>query len=122
MFRLDRVLAASLEVDTFERPADFDSLAYVHHSLATTPWGWEVEVLLDTTLEQAQQHILPWLALLAPSPEGVVLRAYVDDLDWLARQLVGLPYPCVVRRPEELKQAFREVASRAMTIAAREVV
>lgn len=81
-----------------------------------------MEVLLNTTVEQAQQHILPGLGLLEPNEEGVVLRAYVNDLDWLARQLLGLPYPCVVRRPPELKQAFQEVAARSMTIAAREAV
>jgi predicted DNA-binding transcriptional regulator YafY len=110
MFRLDRVLHAELRDETFTRPDDFDSLAYVVHSLATAPGVWTVEALLETTLELARQRVPASMATLEPTPEGVLLRCHVENLDWIARFLVGLGCPLVVRRPPELREVFRRLA------------
>src|SRR2546425_11568975 len=87
VFRLDRILQAELRNETFERPPDFDSLAYVLRSLANTPATWEVEVLLETTLDQAQQYVPPVIATLDQAPDGVMFRCSVGHLGWLAHFL-----------------------------------
>jgi predicted DNA-binding transcriptional regulator YafY len=110
MFRLDRVQQAEIGNQTFTRPDDFDSLAYVVASLASAPAAWAIEVLLKTTYELARQHVPPSMAMLEHDPEGVILRCYVEDLDWVARFLVGLGWPLVVRRPPELREALRRLA------------
>ena len=50
-------------------------------------------------------------------PEGVLLRCYVEDLDWVARLLVGLGFRMLVHRPQELRdkmsQLAREIAEAA---------
>src|SRR5260221_7815267 len=74
VFRLDRILQAELREETFSRPPDFDSLAYVLRSLANTPATWEVEVLLETTLDQAQHYVPPVIATLHQVPDGIMLR------------------------------------------------
>ena len=51
VFRVDRVREVTTEAATFSRPAGFDSLQAVLDVIATAPWGWAVEVLLETTLE-----------------------------------------------------------------------
>ncbi len=66
IFRLDRVLWAELRQEPFERPADFDSLAYVMRSLANAPATWAVEVLLETTLDEARQRVPAAMATLDP--------------------------------------------------------
>jgi predicted DNA-binding transcriptional regulator YafY len=111
MFRLDRVLHAALCDEQFARPDDFDSLAFVVHSLATAPGAWAVEALLETTLDAARQRVPAAMATLEPSPGGVLLRCYVENLDWIARFLVGLSFPMVVRRPPELREALRRLAA-----------
>src|SRR2546421_12795898 len=72
VFRLDRVLQAEIGQDGYTRPTDFDCLAYVTRSIALTPAGWLVDVLLETTLEEAQHMVPPALATLEQAPNGVV--------------------------------------------------
>jgi predicted DNA-binding transcriptional regulator YafY len=119
VFRLDRVRDAAPEDATFTRPPDFDSLAYVLDSLATAPWSWSVEVLLETTLEDAQRRIPPGNAIIKPVPGGVLVQLGVDRLDWMARTLMLLECPFVVRRPPELRDALRKLAVEAAALAER---
>jgi predicted DNA-binding transcriptional regulator YafY len=120
MFRLDRVLRAELCEATFERPADFDSLGYVVHSLASAPGAWAVEALLETTLEQARERVPAAVALLEAAPEGVILRCHAQNLAWVAQFLVGLGFRLVVRQPPELRDALRELAAEISALAERE--
>src|SRR5262245_3486990 len=117
VFRIDRIHAAVVEETAFERPAEFDSLRYVLESLATAPGGFPVEVLLETTLEDLQWRIPPGSAVLEQSAGGVVMRAHVERLDWMARKLLMLECPFVIRRPHELRDALRAVASEAAALA-----
>src|SRR5215472_15443316 len=59
MFRLDRVMALEERPTTFLKPLDFNPVDFVLESLATTPWGWPIEVLLDLSLEDARRRIAP---------------------------------------------------------------
>jgi predicted DNA-binding transcriptional regulator YafY len=116
-FRLDRVLAVEPRAESFIRPPNFDSLAYVEHALATIPGTWRVEVLLRVNLERARRLVPARLALLEATAEGVVLRVFADDLDWTARLLVGLGCPFEVRHPPELRDALRQLAAEVATLA-----
>ena len=59
----------------------------------------------------ARQRVPAAMATLEPAPGGVVLRCYAENLDWIARFLVGLSFPMVVRRPPELREALRRLAA-----------
>jgi predicted DNA-binding transcriptional regulator YafY len=119
VFRMDRVVSAELEDETFVRPPEFDSFQYVLESLALAPWEWSAEVLLETTIEEAQRRIPPGSALVEQAEGGVLLRVHVDRLDWLACMLLTLECPFVVRRPPELREALRQIAARAAVLAER---
>jgi predicted DNA-binding transcriptional regulator YafY len=119
IFRLDRVLRAELREEQFERPADFDSLAYVVRSLANAPATWSVEVLLEATLDEARQCVPATMATLDPAEGGVLLRCQVQDLDWLAHFLAGLDMRLVVQRPPELRDALRRLAAQIAELAER---
>ena len=73
-FRMDRVLDARLRAETFTPPADFDALAHVERATATMPGPVMVEVLLETTLEEARRLIAPAAATLEETPRGVLIR------------------------------------------------
>ncbi|HJZ49896.1 MAG TPA: WYL domain-containing protein, partial [Roseiflexaceae bacterium] len=122
MFRLDRVLRAEIGDMLFERPDDFDSLAYVVASLASAPGAWAVQVLLETTLEQARQRVPAAMAQLEVVDGGVLLRCHVENLDWIARFLVGLGFPLIVRQPIELRDALRRLAEEIAQLAVRGVL
>ena len=117
VFRLDRIVQVEPRAESFVRPPDFDSLAFVHRSLATMPETWRIEVLLQTSLEDAQIRVPPHAATLEETPDGVVLRDYADSLEWMARSLVGLGCPFVVREPPELRDALRDLAGRVAATA-----
>lgn len=117
VFRLDRVLETDLEEVHFERPTDFNSLEVVLDSLAKAPGGWSVEVLLETTLEDAKRLIPPGVAMLEETRGGVLLRSHTGRLEWLARQMLTWERPFIVRHPQELREALRMVAAEAYALA-----
>lgn len=120
VFRLDRIVAVALETATFVRPPDFDSLGYVLESLAMAPRGWLVELLLATTLVEAQQRMPAGSAVLEECADGVHMRLYSTDLTATARYLCWWDCPFVIRRPPELQTAMQELADSMAANARRE--
>ena len=119
LFRLDRISAIEPRAETFERPDGFDPLAEVERSIASRPGDWPVEVVLEATLEEARARVSPVVALLEPTPGGVLLHGHTENLDWMARYLAGLGFPLEVRRPPELRAALRRLARQLAVSAGR---
>lgn len=119
VFRMDRILSVEILPARFTRPASFDSVACVIHSLATAPGAWAVQLWMKTSLEEAQQHIPPALGLLEAVSDGVILRCWVQRLEWFAHFVTGLEWECVIRQPAELREAMRSLAAHAISIAER---
>ncbi len=120
VFRLDRISAVETREETFTRPLDFDCVEYVMRSLSTTPATWPVEILLETSLSDAQQWISPAVAMLEETAQGVMMRCSVGHLNWLATDLlIHLPYPFIVLNPPELRDELHTLASRIERMAAR---
>lgn len=120
VFRLDRVARIEPREGTFAPPPGFDPLSYIQGSLSSAFGAWSVEVLLKTTLAEARQHVSPTLATLEAEPDGgVLLRARVEDLEWMARVLVGLGVPFTVREPDALRDELRRLARRVARTARR---
>jgi predicted DNA-binding transcriptional regulator YafY len=119
VFRLDRVLYTRILDETFLRPEGFDSVGHVSRSIAMTPATWSVDVLLETTLEEAQGSVPSTLAALEQADGGVVLHCNVEDLDWIARFLAGLGHSFIVRQPTELREALQRLAQEIARMAER---
>lgn len=120
-FRLDRIVSVLLHEETFVPPPDFDSLDFIVRSLPMVPAMWLVDVLLQTTLEEARSIVSPGIATLEPETQGVSFRAYVTDLNWIAYVLSGLRCPLIIRKPPELRDAMRTLAERIVATAERVV-
>ena len=120
LFRLDRVLEAEMLDDTFARPAGLDSPGAVLSAVASTPGDeWLVEVLLETSAEDARWQ-LPSVGLALEQAEGgTLLRCSTWSLDWIARVLAGLDCSFIVRRPEELREALERRAEKIATLSKR---
>jgi predicted DNA-binding transcriptional regulator YafY len=111
VFRFDRIVTAELEEATFIRPPGFDSLAYVLNSLATTPRGWLVEIMLEMSLADLRQHIPPGSAVFEEIDSGVLMRFYSTNLHLSARYLFWLDCRFVIRRPHELRATVLAIAA-----------
>jgi len=116
-FRLDRVIEVRLLDSTFQPPAEFDSLEEVERAIARTPGTWHIDVLLDTTMDEARRYVDRDIANLEQEADGISLRFWVQSLDWCAHSLMGLPFPFTIREPDELRDALRRLADRATGIA-----
>ena len=117
VFRLDRVRQVVITAQTFVRPPDFNPLEYVVQSFVAIPDKWDVGVLLSLPLEEAFRKVPTTLATLEQYHNGVILRASIEKLDWMARFLVGLGCPLQILEPVELRTAFRELALELTSIA-----
>jgi predicted DNA-binding transcriptional regulator YafY len=114
-FRVDRMDAVSMTTTpAVLAPDGFDAVAHVAHSLASVPWRFEVEVLLDLPLAATAARIPPTLAELVEAGAGAqtVLRMRVDSLDWMAGVLAGLGCDFTVVQPPELRRSVMALARR----------
>ncbi len=116
-FRLDRVTEAHEQARSFERPAGFDIVAQLLHSIATLPRRFAIEVALETDLESARRELFGAIGVLEPEGRRVRMLSQADDLDWFARELARLPWPFEVRQPVELKDALRRLGGRLLKAA-----
>ncbi len=118
-FRLDRIETAELREGVFFRPDHFDPVAFLLDSLARVPEEWDVEILLEATLEEARTVLPPALALLDEVEGGVRMRNSVGDLQWLARDIAALPFPFTIIKPDELRVALTRQAELSLANARR---
>jgi predicted DNA-binding transcriptional regulator YafY len=121
LFRLDRIVTATLQESTFTPPADFDPVHEVQRALATMtlPGERRVTVLLETTLAAARERISPAAGTLRATPPGqipagVVFRASGPSLEGAAAYLAGLGFPLRVLDPPALRDALRRHVSRLL--------
>jgi predicted DNA-binding transcriptional regulator YafY len=119
LLRIDRMLSVQPLEATFSRPASFDALQEVERSIAAMPGTWPLEVLLETTLDEATLRISPLVGSLKEVPGGVLLHGSTSDLDWMASYLAGRCIPFVVRQPVELREALRRLAASLAAAAER---
>ncbi len=116
VFRLDHIQRAWELAETFT-PQPIDALAAVERAIAQAPWRWEFAVLAQAPLAELQRQLHPTVATLHSQADGVLLRGFADDLDWLAYTLAGLRCPLVIVRPDELRDHIRALAARLHAIA-----
>jgi predicted DNA-binding transcriptional regulator YafY len=109
-FRVDRVSEAETRPESVAVPEGFDAADHVARSIAGAPWGTEIEVVFQTTLEEARRRIPRTIGEPEQVEEGVLLRAQTNDLDAAAREVARLGWPFTVRRPPELRAAVSRLA------------
>lgn len=121
-FRVDRMRDVWMRAETFTPPADFDALAHLEHALATMPGALSVEVLLETTLDEARRLVPAAYGTLEETPRGVLVRGQMQDqqdVGMLAHLLAGLGCPLVVHQPPELRDELRRLARHTAWLADR---
>ncbi len=111
-FRADRISTATLAGLAEPAEPDFDPDAYVLGMLAHLPWAWEIEVVLDATVDAVSTRISPTIAKLSAEGDRTQLIMRADSLEWAAGLLAGLGASFEIRRPDELREHVAALARR----------
>jgi predicted DNA-binding transcriptional regulator YafY len=112
-FRLDRVTALNSLTTSFVRPEDFDVMAQVLSSIALWQGIEQIEVLMETSMEKAQQIIPPVVGTLEPAENGVIFRRSATQLEWIAFILINLDFPVHIIQTESLRNMIHRIGTRA---------
>jgi predicted DNA-binding transcriptional regulator YafY len=119
-FRIDRVsqaepLGGHTSFDDPPDPADL-----VAEAITTAVYRWVASIRLELPLVRATRLVPPTVGrLTAASETSTLLRLGADDLDWLARYLVGLTCGLEVLEPPELVDALQALGARLVRGGAR---
>jgi predicted DNA-binding transcriptional regulator YafY len=116
-FRLDRILALEQRDQYFERPESFDVLQHVLNSLTSWKESEQVEVLLHTTMEHAQQLTSHLMGTLEQFEDGIIFRRAPYQLEWVALFFMSLDIPAEILQPPALRDMLRSMAARALQLA-----
>ncbi|MCW2815637.1 MAG: Transcriptional regulator [Nocardioides sp.] len=111
-FRVDRLAAVELLIDTFRAPAGLDVARAVETSLATSWDEWNVSVVLDAPLADVESWVPRWVGVPeAVSTDRTRLRLTTRNLDATVLRLSDHPFPMTVEEPVELREAFARRAA-----------
>lgn len=116
-FRLDRVTSLRVLSETFQRDERFDYEEYVRR-MSTIPARWQIEIEFQAPLYLVQRKIPASHGSFSELPEGALWHTHHVHLAEMARYLVGLDLPFIIRHPPELGEALRELGEQVLRIAA----
>jgi predicted DNA-binding transcriptional regulator YafY len=111
-FRIDRMSQPALTGHRFVPMPDVDPASMVVESLASVPYRWQAEIVLQADVRVAQAEIPRTIGSVEEVDAETILRIGANELEWLARYVAGLPFEAEVRRPPELRAALRALGRR----------
>lgn len=121
LFRLDRVAQVEMKEETFTLPANFDARNEVQRALASVERAWRIEVWLKMTHEEGQRLMRLPQAFFQKEGDGVLFRAEVSDLPWMAHKLAGVGRSFVIHHPQELRDVMSQYAHQLLSSAQQTV-
>jgi predicted DNA-binding transcriptional regulator YafY len=109
-FRVDRISAAEPRGGRVSFAEEPDAAAMVAEAITAAVYRLVATVRLDAPVAWARRAVPPTVGQVTPDgPHSCLLRIGADDLDWLARELVGLTCGFEVIDPPELVTALQEL-------------
>lgn len=115
VFRLDRIQHLEVLSETFEKSEEFDFKGFMKKEYSSS--GTPIEVEFQAALPIVQQKIATLYGTLTATNETTLLKDYYDDVESMARYLMGLNIPFVVHQPPELRQALLRLGEQMIQIA-----
>jgi len=111
-FRLDRVSSPRATGMRSARRPEPDPVDLVERGVAIDVYTHRGVIRLQTTVERARQVIPTTVGALEKVDAGQCrLIIGADDINWLARYLLGLPWDFTVEGPDELEEELRRIGA-----------
>ncbi|HEX8927679.1 MAG TPA: WYL domain-containing protein [Actinomycetota bacterium] len=116
LFRLDRVVEVEPTDEPFERPADFDPVAY-----SKSPWGGAFDEGLECELDLGPHAawVADWLPILSSRrrPDGRLrVKLATHELAWVVRLVLRLAPDAEPVSPPELRHAVADAVRRELAV------
>jgi predicted DNA-binding transcriptional regulator YafY len=112
-FRLDRLSDPVATGMRSARRPEPDPVEMVQRGVAIDAYTHRATIRMSTSIEHATQWIPPTMgALEALGPDVTQLVIGADDLQWLARYLLGFPWEFEVDSPIELGEELTKIGRR----------
>jgi predicted DNA-binding transcriptional regulator YafY len=109
-FRLDRVSAPRATGMRSARRQMPDPVELVQRGVAIDAYTHRATIRLMASQERAAQRIPPTVGALEPlGPDETLLTIGADDMQWLSRYLLGLPWDFKVESPPELGEELMAI-------------
>jgi predicted DNA-binding transcriptional regulator YafY len=118
LFRVDRIQAVEETAEAFDPPSDFDMTAFLYDRIALMAAPWDVEVWFDGPPAEIEARLPRARAVIDSDDGGARLRCTAMRLEEIALFLLQAGHAPIVRRPAELRAAFKAIAESALTAAA----
>jgi hypothetical protein len=94
-------------------------VAHLTSTLAQGPYRWQVEVTVHGPLDEIARRLPRSAVTLTAQPTGVLMHARAERLDGMAHMLASLEWPFTIHRPDELRQALKNLAAQLTAAAQR---
>lgn len=112
-FRLDRITDAGATGMRSARRQAPDPVELVSRGIAIEVWAHRAVVTLHVPVEEARRHVPRTIGTVEPIDETMSrLELGADELDWLARFLLNLPFRFEVVEPLELRSELASIGRR----------
>jgi predicted DNA-binding transcriptional regulator YafY len=116
-FRLDRMSETVATTWRFRPRAHPDPVAYVRHSVTSSPYRHVARVRVHASLSDLRSMVPPQVGRVEDDVDGwCVLVIGGDSLDWIAAQLARLDFESEVLEPPALRLALGRLASRLLAM------
>ena len=113
-YRIDRIRTVDVLDDTFTRPADLDPVTVLEEHLAVG-WEYDVEVLIDASLDTVARCVPRALGRLEPLDAATTrLVGSTSNPAWYAEQLAAIPASYRIVQCTELREATRVIGQRLL--------
>jgi predicted DNA-binding transcriptional regulator YafY len=118
-FRIDRVASVTPRAGSFTAPDGFDAVTHLTSTLAAGSYSWNVDVLIHGPLEDIARRLPRSGVTLTAHTSGLLMRARAERLDGMAHMLASLEWPFTIHRPDELRDALKNLADQLAEAAQR---
>lgn len=112
-FRVDRVSSAKGTGVRSARRQSPDPVELVHRGTAVEAWDHRAEVVLAADVDRARRYIPANVGTIEPRGKSRSLLVIgADEIGWIARYLLSLPFGFDVVEPNELRLELAEIGAR----------
>jgi predicted DNA-binding transcriptional regulator YafY len=115
-FRIDRIgTPGSTGVRAAPRAAP-DAAALVSEGVALRVYDVQAVVRVYCSPATAAREIAPTVGVIerGPADATTTIVRIGGDVDWIARYVIGLPFPCEILEPDTVRTEIRRIARRAL--------